>query len=131
MSNKLIQYSRPARRYEQAHQLWPILSGWASFPVTGRLKRPGIITYGEAAVQIGYDAQAGRTLSNALAIISKFCNENQIPHLNAIVVDYETGQPGGGIPIEDGLNFDEMQEKVLDFKWFNYRQPTLRTLKEL
>ncbi len=127
----LKDYPRPARRHEQAHQLWPVLTGWAQFHIKGRLEQPGIITYGEAAKLIGYDPRTGVTLGKALWLISNFCDRMGVPHLNAIVVVFETGEPGEGIPLGSGHTLESMREEVLKFNWFNYRAPTLRNFREL
>jgi hypothetical protein len=91
---------------------------------------PGIITYGEAAVLMGYKPNAGRTLGRALGIISKFCSQNDLPRLNSIVVDLETGTPGDGIPTDFQGSFEDMQREVAQYKWFNIIAPTRRALRD-
>jgi hypothetical protein len=131
MEPALKKYPRPARRYQQAHQLWPILTSWAAHRVVGRLKEVGIITYGEAAVLMGYSPQAGRTLAEALGLVSEYCKQSNVPRLNTIVVDFETGVPGMGIPRDYEETDEEMQQMVNRFDWFMYRQPTIRNFRDL
>lgn len=129
MEVKLAEYPRPSTRLQQAHQIWPILTAWATFKIKGKLKQSGKITYGELAKILGYATQAGHTLSDALSVISCFCEKADIPHLNVIVVNQQTGLPGYGIP-ESGVAHPDMYERVLQFAWVSYRNPTLSILKE-
>jgi hypothetical protein len=123
-------YSRPATIYEQAHQLWPILTSWVVLQCHGRMQRAGIITYGEAATYMGYPPNAGRTLGRPLGIISNFCSQNGIPRLNSIVVDFETGTPGDGIPVDFKGTFEDMQKEVFKYDWFGVIAPTRRSLRD-
>lgn len=127
----LKKYLRPARRYQQAHQLWPILTSWAAHGVIGRLQKVGIITYGEAATLMGYSPQAGRTLAEALGLINEYCKQKNVPRLNTIVVDFETGAQGIGIPKDYRETEEQMRKMVVKFDWFLYRQPTLRNIRDL
>lgn len=97
----------------------------------GRLERPGIITYGEAARLMGYSVQAGRTLGSALGLISGLCNEKGLPHLNSIVVDFETHEPGEGVPLSRGVSIEEMQRQVLGINWFGLKAPSVRNFRDL
>ncbi len=90
-----------------------------------------MITYGEAAKLMGYSPQAGRTLGGALGLISGFCEKNELPHLNAIVVDFETGEPGEGVPLAKGVNILDVQKEVLRENWFAIKAPSMRNLRDL
>jgi hypothetical protein len=62
----------------------------------------GTMTYGRLAQAMGYpDRQAGITLARQLGIIGEYCKMNDIPPLNAIVVNQETGEPGSGVVLRD------------------------------
>ena len=124
-------YPRPATRAQQAHQMWPILTSWVMHGVVGRIEDQRLITYGELATLMGYTAQAGRTLGSALGLVSGYCDMNRVPHLNSIVVDFETEQPGAGVPLPPGASLAKMQERTLEFDWFAYRAPTLRNFRDL
>jgi hypothetical protein len=66
------------------------------------LKRPSTMTYGRLAQAMGYpDRQAGITLARQLGIIGEYCKMNDIPSLNAIIVNQETGEPGSGVVLRD------------------------------
>ncbi|HDO1314066.1 MGMT family protein [Aeromonas veronii] len=112
-----------ARRYEQAHFIWIILSGWVLF-------NPGkTITYGELAKLLGYQPQAGITLGNALGIVSLYCLYNDLPPLSCIVVIKDTNTPGWEDLIPKGSTLEEEQRKVWNTKWHLYRTPSSGTLR--
>lgn len=112
-----------ARRYEQAHQIWLILSGWV-------MMNKKVMTYGELAKLMGYKSQAGRTLGEALGIVSKYCLYNKLPPLSVIVVNAVTNLPGWEGMVRKGYSVEEEQSNVFDIKWYLYRAPTVTTFKK-
>lgn len=113
-----------ARRPEQAHAVWNVLSGFVLF------EKNKTITYGELAQLLGYEARAGRTLTEALGIVSFYCLHNGLPPLSCIVVSKMTGRPGweGMIPQDSTLEFE--QERVWNTEWHLYRTPSVNTFRK-
>jgi len=127
-------YPTKKTRDIQAHQIWLILVGWVVLGCSGKMgeqkKGSRLITYGELAVLMGYTAQSGVTLSKALAKIRNFCRQNNLPELNLIVVNFETGEPGDEASDADGKSIVAEQKKVLETNWFGIRQPPIRAFRE-
>jgi alkylated DNA nucleotide flippase Atl1 len=122
-------YPTPRSRDLQAHQIWSILAAWICLKCQGKMGKGGLITYGELAEFMGYPTKAGRTLGVALGKIREACDEFGLPHLNVIVVDQETGQPGDGILIEDPEEVAAMQTRVFKEDWFSFRHPPVRAFR--
>lgn len=119
--------STGARRYEQAHFIWIALSGWITH------QKGETITYGELAELLGYDAQAGRTLAEALGMVSLYCLYNDLPPLSCIVVAKNSNTPGWEGMIPNGSSLTKEQKKVWKTKWHLFRTPspgTFRRVKE-
>lgn len=114
-----------ARRYEQAHFVWIALAGWVQH------HKRETITYGKLAELLGYDAQAGRTLSEALGMVSLYCLYNDLPPLSCIVVAKTSNTPGweGMIPSDSSL--DAEQKKVWKTQWHLFRTPSPGTFRRV
>jgi hypothetical protein len=109
----------------QAQQIWLILCGYAMFA-----KKK--ITYGELAQLMGYaDKRAGHMLSRQLGIVGRYCKDNDIPPLNAIVVNAETGMPGHDVVVRDGQSPQQEIDAVLGEDWFAFRVPTTGTFRKV
>ena len=100
----------------RALQIWLILISKTSNRQT--------LTYGDLADILGFEG-AG-TLQNMLGHIMMFCINNGLPPLTVIVVNQETGLPGGGL-IEADLNAD--RERVYKYKWFGMFPPSPEELQ--
>jgi hypothetical protein len=124
------QYPRPARRHEQALQAYIIISSFVAHGCSGRMGRVGIITYGELAKLMGYSVQAGRTLDVALGTIARYCLANELPLLNVMVVNAETGEPGDEVILRKETSLEEEQNTVGEFGWFAYRPPSMKAFRE-
>lgn len=97
--------------------LWPILVSAA------RNQQP--ITYRDAADKIGIH---WRPMSYVLGPIQKYCLEEGLPRLTALVYSKATGVPGGGFKGEPG-NEADLQE-VYDFEWSQVENPFSDTARE-
>ena len=113
-----------SRREEQAHFIWIALSSWCLF------NKNKTITYGELAKLIGYSAQAGRTLAEALGTVSLYCLYNNLPPLSCIVVAKNSNSPGWEGMILSGSSLEKEQERVWSTSWNLYRTPTVGTLRK-
>lgn len=111
------------RRYEQAHIIWGILSGWIAI-------KKKTITYGELAELMGYSPHAGRTLGAALGIVSIYCLYNKLPPISVIVVGKVTKVPGWQEMIRHGETLESEQKLVFSTPWYTYRTPTVGTLRK-
>lgn len=114
-----------ARRYEQSHHIWNVLSALVLY------RNRQTITYGELAETLGYPSKAGRTLSDALGMISLYCLYNRLPPMSCIVVSQSTSMPGweGMIPPDSTL--EDEQRKVWKTRWHLYRTPSPGTFRRV
>lgn len=101
----------------RALQCWQILVSKAS--------TNSIMTYGELADMMGY-ADA-RPLSRILGHILFYCQQNELPPLNSLVVNQETGLPGEGIGIE-AEQIPSTHMAVFREDWFDIVPPTIKEL---
>jgi hypothetical protein len=119
------------RLYVQAQRIWLILAAFVMSPT----RKPGdrkTITYGEVAELMRYpDRRAGHMLSRQLGIIGEYCRRNDLPALNAIVVNQTTGVPGEDVLLRDGRTVREEQAAVMREDWFALRIPTTGTLRKV
>ncbi len=107
----------------RAHQVWLILVAYAMFGKT--------LTYGELATKMGYDTGAARTTIKPLAIIAKYCLDNDIPQLNAIVVTQATGLPGDEVILKGNETSSVAQQRVFRHDWFSLRVPSPGTFRKV
>jgi len=118
------------RQYARAQRIWQILIGYVMFEQDLSGKGKGIITYGDLADLLGYDRRAGVTLGGPLGYIHRFCEQNDLPHLNAIVVREDTGIAGWDEMFPDRDRHLKEQKLVQKFDWFTVRTPSAGTLKK-
>ena len=115
----------------QAQRIWLILSGF----VSGRnAPRPTArtLTYGELALRMGYsDTRAGHMLSRQLGIVGTYCLMNDLPALNAIVVNATTKQPGGDVVLTPGRKFPEEVRAIYQQDWYKVGVPSTGTLRKV
>ena len=116
----------------QAQRIWLILAGH----VSGRREPPPqnarTITYGELALRMGYaDTRAGHMLSRQLGIVGHYCLMNDLPALNAIVVNATTNEPGGDIVLTPGRSFREELRAIYRQDWYEVGVPTTGTLRKV
>ncbi|MDX7988785.1 MGMT family protein [Xenorhabdus sp. 12] len=112
------------RRYDQAHMIWLILIGHASY------KKGKTMSYGDLAERLGYSRQAGRTLGGALGLVSLYCIKNNLPPLSAIVVDATTGYPAWGGLFRKGFTLEEEQKNIWDTDWYVFKAPSTGLFKK-
>jgi len=73
---------------------------------------------------------AARTIDRQLGIIATFCRENNIPALNAIVINNVTGEPGHEVMLSTAKNLKKEQKNVLKYDWFSVRPPSVNRFRE-
>ena len=123
-------FSRGDRVYVQAQQIWLILMAFAMTKKPP--SQPKTMTYGELALTMGYDdTRAGHTLGRQLGIVGQYCVQNDLPPLNVIVVNQETGMPGDEVVLRPGRFVKEEQKAVLTEDWFTVRVPTTGTFRQI
>lgn len=118
------------RQYARAQRIWQILIGYVMFKQDISDKGKCLITYADLAELLGYDRRAGVTLGGPLGYIHRFCEQNDLPHLNAIVVNQETGIAGWDEMFPDRERHLKEQKQVKQFDWFTVRTPTAGTFKK-
>lgn len=99
------------RQYARAQRIWQVLVGYVMFKQDQSGMGKGIITYGDLAELLGYDRRAAVTLGAPLGYIHRFCEQNDLPHLNAIVVREDTGIAGWDEMYPDRKRHLEEQKK--------------------
>lgn len=117
------------RQYARAQRIWQVLIGYVMFGQDRSGKGKGIITYGDLAEILGYDRRAAVTLREPLGYIHRFCEQNSLPQLNAVVVREDTGIAGWEDMFPDKKRHLEEQKKVRKYDWFSVRVPQAGTLK--
>jgi hypothetical protein len=128
--SKLRRYAVGDRIYVQAQRIWLVLTGFVSSPIR-KPSDPETITYGELAVAMGMDPRAGVTLGRQLGIVGRFCLDNDLPALNAIVVNAETGFPGDYVVLSPGKTARKEQKAVLVQDWYEVGVPTTSQLRKV
>ena len=119
------------RIYVRAQQVWLVL---VSIVMTSERqpKKPTTITYGELAVRMGYpDKRAGHTLARQLGIVGEYCKFNDLPALNAIVVNELTRAPGTDVVLRDGSTVAREQADIMRQDWYALRIPTTGTFRKV
>jgi len=129
-----VKYYQPGDRlYVQAQRIWLILVSYV-MQHPDRLRKaalPPVITYGELAAAMGKDERAGLTLGRQLGIVGRFCLDNGLPALNAVVVNQQTRQPGAEAVLKDGHTALDEQRAVAAQNWYEVRPPTTGTLRQV
>jgi hypothetical protein len=124
-------FKRGDRQYERANQIWMILAGFI-MNAENTSKIPAKITYGDLALMMGYgDKRAGHTLSLPLGLIGKLCTLNQMPCLNAIVVNQDTLQPGADVILTSGNSIPKEQKLVQKYDWYGVKVPSPGTFRKV
>lgn len=139
-ASKISDSIPPARRYErgdrlpvQAQRIWQILTAFVMYGTEpGVTMRKKCMTYGDLALKMGYpDPRAGHTLGRQLGIIGYYCRLNDLPPLNAIVVNQDTNLPGSEVVLREGASLRNEQLAVIKEDWFSIRPPTTGTLRQV
>ena len=122
---RIKSFGAGGRRFVQAQQVWLVL-------VAHVMHLPKeTITYGELAEKMKMSRLAGRTLNIPLGIVGEYCRVNNLPTLNSIVVNQETGVPGDHVVVRNGRTYKDEQDEVAETDWFNYRVPTTGTFRRV
>lgn len=115
----------------QAQRIWLILTGFVS-GMNPRPRMPRTLTYGELALRMGYaDARAGHMLARQLGMVGHYCLMNDLPALNAIVVNATTGVPGHDVVLANGRSVRQEQAAVFRQDWYEVGVPTTGTLRKV
>jgi alkylated DNA nucleotide flippase Atl1 len=116
----MVEYYSQQEENKAAHraqQIYLILIGLAHNRQTA--------TYGQIADLLGYDG-AG-TLAAILGRIMRWCEENGLPALTALVVNQETGLPGEGLSASDDCSSErELIYRKID--WYDIMPPKVKEL---
>ena len=114
--------------HDRAAHIWQVLVPWVTWKMEDKMK-PGLITYGRLAKELGYAAQAGRTLAKPLGCLANLCEREGIPALNAIVVRRDTECAGDGVWTAIYMHSEDEVEAVLQHVWRSYKAPTPRQFR--
>ena len=106
-------------RYTRALQIWLVLVAQAA--------RGQTLTYGDLAKVLGF--KGAGSLGQFLDPVMRYCENEGLPPLTAIVVNQDTREPGAGLP---GIrNLSTEQGRVFDFPWFRIVPPTPREFMQV
>ena len=123
-------FGRGDRLHVQAQRIWMILAGHVSGNGERRRRGELTLTYGELALRMGYDdTRAGHMLSRQLGIVGEYCLLNDLPALNAIVVNSKTGVAGEDVVLTPGLSPRQEVAAVHRQDWYEVGVPTPGTLR--
>ena len=116
----------------QAQRIWLILTGYVSGRPAPRATRERTMTYGELAQRMGHnDRRAGHTLGRQLGIVGRYCLMNALPALNAIVVNQDTGEPGGDVVLTPPGDFRSEVRAIYNTDWYAVGVPSTGTLRKV
>jgi alkylated DNA nucleotide flippase Atl1 len=124
-------YGKGDRLYVQAQQIWSILTSVSSLKVDYSDLGKGLITYGDLATLMGKPDNAARTLSRQLGIVGYYCLDNDLPALNAIVINKNTGAPGHDVVLTGANSTKKEQKKIRKINWFQFRAPSISKLRSI
>ena len=120
------------RLYVQAQRIWLILVSLVMQHPDRNKSIPPTISYGDLAKLMGAaDGRAGHTLGRQLGIVGAFCLANDLPALNAIVVNQQTRQPGAEVVLQAGHSVRDEQCAISKYDWFSVRVPTTGTFRQV
>ncbi len=90
------------------------------------------MTYGELAERMGHaDRRAGHMLGRQLGIVGHYCLMNDLPALNAIVVNQDTQEPGGDVVLTPGRSFRDEVKAIYKTDWYAVGVPSTGTLRKV
>ena len=90
------------------------------------------MTYGELALRMGYeDTRAGHMLARQLGIVGTYCLMNDLPALNAMVVNATTNVPGEDVVLTPGRTFPQELQAIYRQDWYKVGVPTTGTLRKV
>lgn len=125
-------YGQGDRLPVQAQRIWLILSGHVSGRTNPPSQNARTLTYGELALRMGYaDTRAGHMLSRQLGIVGHYCLMNDLPALNAMVVNATTNEPGGDVVLTPGRSFREELRAIYQQDWYSVGVPSTGTLRKV
>ena len=130
-------YQKGDRIPVRAQQIWLILTAHAVLKPAGKYKkkvgwsgwRPGLITFGDIADQMGMNRKAGVTLVRHVALLGYYCQKNDLPPINVIAVNGGDGLLNEHAITTQGPDLD--QKAVWEYNWFTLRPPTIRELTKI
>ena len=130
---KLKTYGKGDRLEVQAQQIWLILSAYAMLrrPSSWPERRDSLLSYADLAELMGKDRKAGITLTRQLGIVGVYCIDQELPPLNVIVVNQDTGEPGAEVVLSPGSSVEKDQRGVFQHDWFALRPPSIKALKDV
>ena len=125
-------YAAGDRLPVQAQRIWLILTGFVSGRPGPRKTDARTMTYGELAERMGHsDRRAGHTLGRQLGIVGHYCLMNGLPALNAIVVNQDTGEPGGDVVLTPPGDFRREVRAIYNTDWYAVGVPSTGTLRKV
>jgi putative restriction endonuclease len=85
-----------------------------------------LTSYGEIADKLGFNG-AGM-MGKIMGRICGWCHKNDLPSLNTIVVNQETGRPEWSL--EDDEDVNPTQMKVMRLNWYEFEGPSPKDFED-
>ena len=144
MSNSVVEVDVPPAKffgrgdalYVQAQQIWLILVGLimarrhVSFDRRLQMRLPELIYYSELCELMGKPG-AQRTLDRQLGITGRYCVLNDLPPINAVVVNKTTEMPGHDVVVRPGRMVEEEMAAAGSYNWYSVRVPTIGAFRKV
>jgi hypothetical protein len=113
-----VRFNPSSVRPVRAVQAWQILIGHGMNRQT--------ITYAQLG-ELMFHRRSHGVLDEILGCILQYCQQNDLPLLNCLVVARETGRPGYMPP---GVDPDAERERVYECDWYNILAPSSSNLAD-
>ena len=114
-----------ARAFHATEPAWALR---AYLVLIGCAARHETVTYEQLARRI--KRGASNLLAKPLELVTQWCQQNSLPALSSLVVDYATALPAPGFTGVPWSEIRHEQERVWQFDWFSIFPPTIEELGE-
>jgi len=118
----LTRFENDSHIHTRALQIYLVLVSlaWNRQTITyGAISREQMDRYGDGGI-----------INRPLGCIMGWCYENGLEPLTVLVVNEETGVPGGGLITVPNGDWPGAQQRVYSFNWFSVMPPSLDELRE-
>jgi hypothetical protein len=116
-TTSIRRFNPRATREERALQAWLILTSAARFHQT--------LTYAELGELMFNGRRGAGVLAAILGHVAFYCEDHDLPPLNALVVRTDTGESGDGVP----RGGSRVRASVFRFRWYDLHPPAPRALR--
>ena len=109
------------KRAERAMQVWQVLLSLAYNRQT--------LTYNNLSKIIGMESNIPDAVKHYLEVITKYCKNNSLLPLSALIVNQKTGLPDISI-ISGKVDFNKTRESIYKYPWYKIKPIKLTDLEK-